>query len=79
MPGAGLKESLSGLLFSCELNRAREPVSAMRDMTDIAGRSLQIDFADYRLGFLVNLVQTMHRTENFPHDSFSASKVKIRI
>jgi len=45
-------------------------------MTDIAGRSLHFDFADYWLGFLVNLVQTMHRTNYFPHDPIFAVQSK---
>jgi len=64
--------------FSSNLNCAREPFPALTDMTDIAGRTLHFDFAGYWLGFLVNMVYTMHRTDDFPHDLRKRSRKRAR-
>jgi len=52
-----------------------EPFPALTDMTDIAGRTLHFDFAGCWLGFLVNMVDTMHRTDDFPHALRKAENV----
>ena len=64
--------------FSSNLNCAREPFPALTDMTDISGRTLHFDFAGYWLGFLVNMVYTMHRTDDFPHDLRKRSRKRAR-
>jgi len=63
-------QSLSRFFLSSR-NCAREPLPAL---AGVSWRELHLNFADYRLGFLLHTVQAMYWADHFPNDSPASHK-----